>query len=152
MTKWLLSIVGIVFLGVLFDLLYPNGKTNKLCKSIFAIIATFIMIFPLLNLSADNVFDNLSENTVLIKNINQAKEESCRLQIISHLNNAGIVGVSVEIESNLDYKNYEIENIYVDVTNLVLTEKITNINKYEVVAKEISSVVNIPEERIVVYG
>ena len=39
MTKWLLSILGVVFLAVLLDIVYPNGKTNKFCKSIFGLFA-----------------------------------------------------------------------------------------------------------------
>ena len=42
MSGWLLSIVGVVFLGVLFDLIYPNGKTNSLCKTIFALVAVVV--------------------------------------------------------------------------------------------------------------
>ena len=152
MSKWLLSIIGVVFLGVLFDLLYPEGRVNKLCKSIFGIFATFVMISPLFDFDINKIFVDVKENTLLIDSINNAKEDTYKKKIIKHLQDCGICGVSVEIKSNLDYNDFVIENVYVDSTNLVLTENVTNINKYEVIAKEISGVINIPIERVVVYG
>lgn len=152
MSKWLLSVIGVVFIGVLFDILYPNGKTNKLCKSIFGIFATFIMISPIFNVDINSVFEGVVEDSVLLENINQAKEDTYKRMIESHLNDVGIVGVSVEIDGYLDYSEFVIKNVYVDTVNLVLTENITNINKYEVIANEVVSVVEIPSERIIVYG
>ena len=35
LTSWILSIVGIVLLGVLIDLILPNGEIQKYIKSIF---------------------------------------------------------------------------------------------------------------------
>ena len=152
MTEWLLSIVGVVFLGVLFDLIYPAGKTNSLCKSIFGIFAMFIMISPILNLDIDKFVSNVSNNDILIENITETKNDTYRKVILSHLEEFDINGVSVEIDSKLNNNNYVIENIFVDSTNLVLTEKVTNINKYEVIADEIAKVVDVERERIIVYG
>ena len=61
-------------------------------------------------------------------------------------------GVVVKIDTNLTKEEFSIEKIYIDTTNMVLTENITNINKYEVIAKEIASVVGVELERIIVYG
>ena len=152
MNSWLLSIVGIVFLCVLFDIVYPNGKTNTLCKSIFGIFSVFVMISPLVKIDFDNAIESTVVNEILIENINKAKDENERLKIIELLKENGIEGVNVEIVSILNYNEYEIKNIYVDTTNLVLTENITNINKYEVIANKIAEIVNIDLERIIVYG
>ena len=151
MKSWLLSIVGVVFLSVLFDLIYPNGKINRLCKSIFGIFAVFVMISPLLKINIDDYVVNLSDDTML-NNIAEAKDNSNKIKIESYLSDCNIVGVDVEIESNITDGEYIIENIYVDTSNLVLSEIITNINKYEVIASKIASVISIEPERIVVYG
>lgn len=152
MNSWLLSIIGVVFLGVLFDLIYPNGKTNTLCKSIFGIFAMFVILSPLFNFEVDKVISDVSTDTVLIDNINKAKDNAIKIKIDNHLNNENIIGAIVEIESNLNLNEYYIKNIFVDSTNLVLTENVTNINKYEVIANEISKVVDVDKERIIVYG
>lgn len=152
MKEWLLSIVGVVFLGVLFDLLYPSGKTNTLCKSLFGFFALFVMISPLFQIDLEKISSTFSSNEILNININEARNKSYELKIINHLNDCDIVGVNVEIESNIYNDEFVINNIFVDSTNLVLTENVTNINKYEVIAKEIANVVEIDLERIVVYG
>ena len=152
MTKWLLSVIGVVFMGVLFDLLYPNGKTNTICKSVFGIFAVFVMISPILNININEFVSKVSNDSVLVDNLNSAKEQALKTKIESYLVDSNINGVSVEIDSNLNLNEYVIKNIYVDTTNLVLTENVTNINKYEVIQDLISNVVDIDKIKVIVYG
>ncbi|MGN0960866.1 MAG: hypothetical protein ACI4PF_01550 [Christensenellales bacterium] len=152
MTSWLLGIVGVVFLGVLFDLVYPNGKTNAFCKSIFGVISVIMIISPILKLDFDNIDANNYIDSGLLDNINYARVENLKTQIINQLSLVGIEGVDVEIESNMVDNEFQVENIYVDTTNLVLTENVTNINKYEVISNEVAKAIQIDKERIIVYG
>lgn len=152
MSSWLLSIVGVVFMGVLFDLIYPNGKTNSLCKSIFAILSLFVMVAPILKIDINDIKADNFNNQELIEHINEAKLNTIKLKIDSHLSSCGIVGVIVKIDSNLTDEDFQIEKIYIDTTNLVLTENITNINKYVVIINEVSNLLKIDKERIIVYG
>ena len=152
MKGWLLGLVGVVFLGVLFDLIYPNGKTNAFCKSIFGVLSVFIIISPILNINFDNLNTEDLTDTATIENMNDLRIENLKAQIINYLALKGITGVNVEIETNLDNNVFEIENIYVDATNLVLTENLKNINKYEVISNEVASSIQIDKERIIVYG
>lgn len=153
MTSWLLGIVGVVFLGVLFDLIFPNGKLNSLCRNIFGIFALFVIISPILKVDVNDMFSfDSNSDSQLISNINDAKNNSLILKIEEYLKTCGFEGVAVEIDSNLNYEEYVIKNIYVDITNLVLTENIENINKYEVIAEKVNKITGIDLERIVVYG
>ena len=152
MTSWLLSIIGVVFLGVLFDLIYPNGKTNNLCKSIFAMLSLFVMISPILKLDINKLNVSTLYEDGLLEYINEAKLNTIQLEIDTHLKNCGINGVVVKIDTNLTKEEFSIEKIYVDTTNIVLTENITNINKYDVIINEVSSLIKIEKERIIVYG
>ncbi len=153
MTSWLLSIVGIVFLSVLIDLIYPNGKTNSFCKTIFGIFAVIVMISPILKFDF-NTIRNSNEiiDAELTNNIMNAKNEYYKLKIEDILKTNNIEGVSVEIESNLEDNVFEIENIYVDTTNIVLTNDLTHTNKYEVILQKIINAINIDSERIIIYG
>ena len=62
------------------------------------------------------------------------------------------MGVSVEIESNMDNNVYQIQNVLVDTSNIVLTDFLTHNNKYEVIIQKISKLMEIEQERIVIYG
>ena len=152
MSSWLLTITGVIFLGVLFDLIYPNGKTNSLCITIFGLVAVFVMVTPVLNIDANEFTLKSEVNVELIENINKAKIDTIKSTIDKHLFDCGIDGVIVRIDANLSNDDCEIDKIYIDTTNLVLTENITNINKYEVIINEVSMLLEIDKERIVVYG
>ena len=152
MSSWLLSITGVIFLGVLFDLIYPNGKTNTLCKTIFGVVAVVVMITPILNIDLDKLTLGGSVNQQLINNLEEAKIQSIKTRIDTHLKSCGISGVIVKIDIILSEDEFFIDKIYLDTTNLVLTENVTNINKYEVIIKEVSGLLKIDAERIIVYG
>ncbi len=47
MNEWIMSIVGITALGVLMDILLPEGETSKYIKGIFALFTVFVIIYPL---------------------------------------------------------------------------------------------------------
>ncbi len=47
MSAWLLSIVGVVSLGVLIELLLPEGENSKYIKGIFSVIVIFVIVSPL---------------------------------------------------------------------------------------------------------
>lgn len=151
MKEWLFSIVGVVFLAILFDLIYPSGKTNNFCKSLFGIIAAFIMISPIIKLESVDISNDYTDDT-LVNNINKSKETLYKLQVEDYLKKNGYDGVIVEIVGNVSDNVFEIENVYVDITNIVLTEDVENINIYEVIVNEISNEYGIDSERIFVYG
>lgn len=50
MTAWLLSIVGVVFLGVMIDVIAPTGKMNGIIKTMFAIILIYVVMTPIIKL------------------------------------------------------------------------------------------------------
>lgn len=152
MSSWLLSIVGVIFLGVLFDLIYPCGKTNTLCKTIFSVVAVVLMLTPILNFNIQDLTFKSEVEQELIENLNESKINLIKMKIDAHLYNSGINGVNVKIDANLSNNVFEVDKIYIDTTNLVLTKNITNINKYEVIIEEISSLLKIDKEKVVVYG
>lgn len=72
MTAWIISIVGVVVLGVLVDVMLPEGSTAKYIKGVFGLIALAVMIAPLPKLfNRDFNFESLiSDNTAQIQTDN----------------------------------------------------------------------------------
>ena len=58
-SSWILSLVGVIIVGLLTEILLPNGKTSKLIKAIVAIFSMFVLIKPLKNFNIQNF--NFSE-------------------------------------------------------------------------------------------
>lgn len=152
MTGWLFSIVGVVFLAVLIDFVYPNGKTNTFCKSMFGLFAVIILVSPITKIDLSDELSSNFVSTSISSNLKKSKDEYYALKIIKQLNESDIDGIDVEIESIMEDNVYELENIYIDTTNLVLSENLTHTNKYEVIIQEVLKIVEIDKERIVIYG
>ena len=152
MTKWLLSILGVVFLAVLLDIVYHNGKTNKFCKSIFGLFAIIVLVSPIFKIDFQKTSNDNFISTTLNKNIQSSKDEYYKFKIENALEEDDISGISVEIESNMDNNVYQIQNVLVDTSNIVLTDFLTHNNKYEVIIQKISKLMEIEQERIVIYG
>ena len=151
MNGWLLTIIGVVFLGVMIDLIYPNGKTNTFCKGIFGIFVVFVLVSPVLKFNENKFKENYIDD-VAISNIINLRENSFKTQIESVLQNLGLSYVDVEIDGKMLNNEFIIENIFVDITNMVLSENKMNINKYEVITCEIQKITNIEKSRIIFYG
>lgn len=152
MSVWLLSIIGVVFLGVMLDILYPNGKTVTICKSVFGIIVVIILFNPIFEIKNINLDKVVCVTPDIVSSINKSKAEALKITLVNKLIEKNIIGVDVEIDVNLYNTDFQIENIYIDIVNLVLTENITNINKYEVITNEICDTLEIDKERIFFYG
>ena len=59
--EWIMKIIGLGALGVLLDVVLPEGETNKYIKGIFGIITVFVLFSPLPKLiNADIKVDNLT--------------------------------------------------------------------------------------------
>ena len=133
--SWILSLVGLAFLGVMIDIVAPSGSINKFIKSVFSIFILFVLVSPLQNLVRNGIKNiELSSNTnleqdeeFLIKyNQNLAIQFSERLK--NRLENEGFEGINVTILPSLTDLNFNILEIQIDKSKLVLTNEIKNIN------------------------
>lgn len=151
MNSWLLGLVGVIFLGILLDLIYPEGKTNKITRIIFGLMAICIMVSPLLKLK--NIDFNDSE---IIDSINDSflknKKETLAIQIENYLCSEGVDGSNVEIDGVMSSFDLDIKSVYIDCSQIVLNTSLTNINKYEVIGDLIKNKFDIEESKIVMYG
>ena len=111
-----------------------------------------VLISPISKIDFQNTSNDNFVSATLNKNIQKSKDEYYKVKIENALGDDNICGVSVEIESNMDNNVYQIENVLVDTSNLVLTDFLTHNNKYEVIIQKISKLMEIEQERIVIYG
>ena len=152
MTAWILSIVGCAFLGVMIDIVSPNGSLNKFIKSIFALFLVFVLMGPIKNFITTKT-SGLGEISVGIKEdeeflikYNQNLAIQYEREINKRLVASGIDGVSISILINLSNVEFEIIEVAVWLENLVLNENINHNNKYEKIEKVIKEVVGDEQE------
>lgn len=47
MSAWLLSIVGVICLGILLEIVMPEGQTTKYVRGAFSLLVIFVVVAPL---------------------------------------------------------------------------------------------------------
>ena len=155
--SWIYNIVGIVFIGIVFDIMLPISKINKFMKCIFSVFVLYSVITPVLTVfssnSVENVFESVSSEIdfEFMSKLCESKNNTYEKLIENAIENEGILNVDVEILNNFNNNVYEIISIEINLKNCVLIENMQNINKYEVITKQVKKYVEISEDKIVFY-
>ncbi len=156
--SWLLSVVGIVLIGVLVDLILPEGEMQKYIKAIFSIIVVFVMINPIIKIDLSKVDLNqfvyndksVSVNENYLKNYNKAYKQSLEKSCEVRLEYSGFLNVDVEISLNLSTTKFEIEKVYANLKNLVINNNGVHIDKYQEIKSIIISCLGVEESKVVI--
>ncbi len=154
---WILSIIGIVLIGVIVDLILPDGEMQKYIKSIFLVFVVFVMINPILNFNIDKIDFNkfiynsssveINENFLI--NYNKEYKKSLEKVCEASLENKGFKNVIVTIYLNMSTTKFEIKQVELNLKNLVINENSVHIDKYKEIKSIILSLLDIEENRVV---
>ena len=153
--SWLLNIVGIVFIGVILDVVLPDGKTNQFIKHVFSVFMLFVVVSPVSNWvsSAFNVEVSsgvTDSNFLYVTNLE--KINALEKDIVSEIESGGISNVSVIINGNVFEEVLTINSVYVDVSNAVSENNLTKSEVKDFVLDKILINVDVVKEDIVFYG
>ena len=138
LNSYVLSIVGVVFLGVLVDVIMPDGEMNKYVKGVFSMLALFVIISPVQKLfnkdfSLENMFyDNTSiavDSDFLEATTKQMKKQ-CESVLNARLKDAGFDDVDVEILAEMSNYEFQIKKVIIDISKMVIIDDGEHINKY----------------------
>jgi len=158
LSSWVLSIAGICFVSVVLDLMLPDGKTNSHIKNIVSYAIILVVVIPLPNLlnknfSASDIFEKMEINIQedYIYNINQSKLDALCKQIEEELTEKGILGVEVSISANIFDNPMEINAVYVDLYNVVISDNKGNIYIKTEVVEVVVDIINISKDKVVFY-
>ena len=156
MGGYLLSILGVVILGVVIDVILPSGSTSKYISGIFAIIVMFVIISPVLTWikSGYNIQDyftlqDISLDEKLLYSINKSKFTQLEEEVEQELADNGYNNVKVDIQFDIEATNVKITQVLVDLSNIVINVNSENINRYVYIRQVIQSKLNITKEVIV---
>lgn len=161
MKTWLLSVGAMILLTALITLILPNGRTNKLIRSVFALLTLLVIVQPLVSLKtgeAEIVIPSITNDNeiylqedflgYIIEKRNENKEKECG-KILSE---KGINGAFVEIGYITDGKaSYEIKKVTVNLTESVIFPDKEHIDIIEVIRTEIADYLKTDKEVIYIY-
>ena len=156
MNGYLLTLLGIILLGVLIDVILPSGSTSKYISGIFAIFVMFVIISPILNwIKSDYKISDyftsadIQLNQNLLYTINNSKIDAVEQDIINELCMNGYDGITLDIQFKIEADNVIITQVLVYLQNLVINSNSPNINKYVYIRQAIQSHIAVSEEVIV---
>lgn len=155
---WLLSIVGIVILGVLIDVVLPNGNINKYIKAVFAFVIILVIISPLTKLDLVDVsLENLMQQSEIkldedyIFSLNNKIMDQIKLNIITDADKQGINNLDVAFVSEIDNFQLKINEVNLYIVNIVIDENVKHIDKYQILQDIVKRYVKIDKEKIHFY-
>ncbi len=149
MTSWIVSIVGVVFLGVMVDMIAPNGKTNTIIKCVFGIFTLAVMISPILTLLKKDYNFDIDIQYDWLEDVREEKITSLEQDVGEYLTQNGVPCV-VEINGELVANCINISNVKIYISRDVLNNMDEHINKYKHITSMVKKVVEVDEE-IVIY-
>lgn len=152
MSGYLLTLLGVILLGVLVDIILPSGSTSKYISGIFAIFVIFVIVMPVINwvkndyrLTDYMTSSEIELNDRLLNNIYTSRINALEEEISQELYNNGYEGVIVDIKFNMMADSVEFERVLVDINKLVINNQSPNINKYVYIRQVIMSHVAVTE-------
>ena len=135
-STWLLSVVGVVILGVLIDVVLPEGNINKYIKAVFAFVIILVIVSPLTKLDSVVVsLENLmKENEIqldedYIFSLNKKILNQINESIIRDAKNEGIENIEIDFVSEIDAFQLKINEVNIYLENVVIDKDIKHIDK-----------------------
>ena len=154
-STWIMSIVIIATVGVLIDVIIPEGEMDKYIKGIFSILVIFVIISPLpallkkdWNLELESIgSDKVSVDNDFIESLKEDEYETVREELIQDLNNE-----YKECEVTVVRDSFgEIVFVIVDFTKNGISENNTNKINVDSVKKTVCDFLDVRLEQVIIY-
>lgn len=149
MTGWIMSIVGVVVIGVLIDVLTPEGESNKYIKGVYALIVVLVIASPIAKALKSDIdfskyFDSAFQtDSTFVDYVNDDRKDEDEQKIANSLKLRGYENAQVVIFERTG-NIYGIDRVNVDITLCSQTKE-----KFEEEIKEIvKKTVNCNEVRV----
>lgn len=156
MSGYILSILGIIIAGIFIDILMPNGQINKYIKSIYSVFVVAVLLNPLIYFFNNKneikfTYTNFEIDQELISYIHQEKIEEVEENIKKTLSNNGFKNIDVKINYSTDNNTLSYNSCSLNLSNLVMDEKVQHINKYEFIKDVVGSLTALTDEEIIIH-
>ena len=148
----MLSITGIVVVGVLIELLLTDSIMSKFIRAVYAFFILFVIVSPLpAFFSGDFDWNNqLEYDWGLINTINTNSSQAAQARVERALEQSNISGTIVTITSERDNPAFRVDQVFVNAWNAQYTGSRVNINLQAEIIRIVRASLNVTEEQIVV--
>jgi len=154
MSKYVLSILGIVMCGIIIDVILPNGNISKYIKGVYSIFVVAVIINPVVSfLSNKNQiklnYQTFEMDSELVLYIYEKRTNNLEKSIEEDLSNQGFKGIDIELQFSINNNEIKYNLCTVNLKNLSISQDKLHINKYEFIQGIVTDYVNLTNEEIV---
>ena len=116
MTAWLISVVGVVLVGVLVELILTDSPMSKFVRSIYAFFILLVIVSPLPGLIRNGieVGAGVEYDWALINTINNQSLAAAQGRVDRALEAGGFGDVIVTILNDRESTSFRIERVFVN--------------------------------------
>ncbi len=152
-----MSILAVVALGFIADLVLSGKRMGKFVNAIFASLTILIIVAPLPNIikngfNGDNILfvPGIEVDDSYINYANKMRVRSLERGVEEALSKEGYRNIEVEIKGEFD-EEIKIQSISLNLSNLVMDDKVVHINKYEAITRFVSGYLDVDKGVVVIY-
>lgn len=129
-SKWILSIAGIICASVVIELVLPEGQMNRYIKGILSFVIVLVIILPVPKLLRSeynysdifNYENNIEVDEDYLYQLNLDKINALKEDIENDILKHGYKNVKVYISADIFENQMSYKSINVDLTRLVISE------------------------------
>ena len=148
MSAWLLSIAGVVVIGVLVELLLTDSPMSKFIRSIYAFFILLVIVSPLPGFFRGGMevggAGRFEYDWALIGHINSQSSQASQHRVQTALDSAGFTGVIVTVTPDKNSPRFVIDRVHINAWH-----HRDNINAQRDIIRIVTLTLNIDEGRIV---
>ena len=154
-TAWILSILGVLLLGVLVDLIVSETRLAKHIRAVLSIITVFVIVAPI-----PGMINNIRNNNIHIggdNGINISNDFAHRQAIRQYeraleraLASEGWRNISVTIMGQVTGHTVNPNQIILGTQNLVIDSELEHINKYVHLRARVAELLAVSETIVVI--
>lgn len=153
---YVLTILGVVLMFIVIELILPNGKTVKYIRSILGMVLIFVIVLPiakLKNLDLNNIINNQYSyelNYDYLYSVHLKQTEELKNNLNKLLKDKGIINAEIIITIEKQSAEFIINQIYVDLSQAVISQNDEHIINYTTLKTEISEYANTDLNKVVI--
>lgn len=154
MKGYILSILGIVILGIFIDIILPSGSVNKYIKSLYSIFVIAVILNPLLTFFSQHKdfklqYVDYETNTKLLNYIYNQRVNALEKEIILECSSNGFDKIDINLNYIVENNQIVYSSCQINLKNLVIHTDKQHINKYEFINEVVRNKTNLTNEEII---
>lgn len=132
MSKYFLSTLSVIFLLSILDILVSKTKNGKAARAVISLVATFILITPILSIfKIDNAESSIFRDELYLNYLENLEDETIRRKLKIALNVGNFEYLDLLVEFENDGENKNLKKVTIILPKGVILDNAEHINMIE---------------------